>query len=91
MEVFHPRCCGIDVHQASLAVRVAIIEDGKSEKHKLRWDKTSMERAGAPRSHPQLNRNVQRQGPHQEMTTSADAMLTFERAPKSRTPKFSSS
>jgi hypothetical protein len=45
----------------------------------------------APGSHPQLNRSVQRQGPRQEMTTNADAMMTFERTPKSRTPKFSSS
>lgn len=28
MEVVHPRCCGIDVHQASLAVCVAIKEKG---------------------------------------------------------------
>jgi hypothetical protein len=31
------------------------------------------------------------QRPRQEMTTIGDAMLTFERAPKSQTPKFSSS
>lgn len=35
MEVVHPRCCGIDVHQASLAVCVSIQEGGRSEKHKL--------------------------------------------------------
>jgi hypothetical protein len=44
-----------------------------------------------PRSRPQLNRSARPQGPHQEMTTIGDAMLTFECAPKSRTPKFSSS
>jgi transposase len=43
MEVVHPRCCGIDVHQASLAVCVAIKEDGKSEKHKLRCGTTTAE------------------------------------------------
>jgi hypothetical protein len=42
-----------------------------------------------PRSHQQLNRSVRPQGPLQEMTTNANAMLTFERAPKSRTPKSS--
>ena len=35
MEVVHTRCCGIDVHQASLAVCVSIKEEGRSEKHKL--------------------------------------------------------
>ena len=35
MEVVHPRCCGIDVHQASLAVCVAIKETGSGEKYKL--------------------------------------------------------
>jgi len=43
MEVVHPRCCGIDVHQASLAVCVAIKEEGKSEKYKLRCGTTSAE------------------------------------------------
>ncbi len=41
MEVVHPRCCGIDVHQASLAVCVTIKEEGKSEKYKLRCGTTS--------------------------------------------------
>ena len=36
MEVIHARCCGIDVHQASLAVCVSIKEEGKGQKHKLR-------------------------------------------------------
>ena len=43
MEVVHTWCCGIDVHQASLAVCVAIKEDGKSEKHKLRCGTTTAE------------------------------------------------
>jgi transposase len=43
MEVVHARCCGIDVHQASLAVCVAIKEKGKSEKFKLRCGTTSAE------------------------------------------------
>jgi transposase len=43
MEVVHPRCCGIDVHQATLAVCVAIKEKGKSEKHKLRCGTTTAE------------------------------------------------
>jgi hypothetical protein len=43
MEVVHPRCCGIDVHQASLAVCVAIKENGKSEKHKQRCGTTTAE------------------------------------------------
>jgi transposase len=43
MEVLHPRCCGIDVHQASLAVCVVIKENGKSEKHKLRCGTTTAE------------------------------------------------
>ena len=43
MEVVHPRCCGIDVHQASLAVCVAIKQEGKSEKYKLRCGTTTAE------------------------------------------------
>src|ERR1043166_584550 len=43
MEVVHPRCCGIDVHQASLAVCVSIKEGGKSEKYKLRCGTTTAE------------------------------------------------
>src|SRR5258708_15473838 len=35
MEVVHARCCGIDVHQASLAVCVTIKDGGKSGKDKL--------------------------------------------------------
>jgi transposase len=43
MDVVHGRCCGIDVHQASLAVCVSIKEEGKSEKHKLRCGTTTAE------------------------------------------------
>jgi transposase len=43
MEVVHPRCCGIDVHQASLAVCVSIKEEGRTEKHKLRCGTTTAE------------------------------------------------
>jgi transposase len=39
----YARCCGIDVHQASLAVCVSIKEEGKSEKHKLRCGTTTAE------------------------------------------------
>lgn len=35
MEVVHPRCCGIDVHQSSLAVCVSIKEGSSTEKHRL--------------------------------------------------------
>jgi len=41
MEIVHPRCCGIDVHQASLAVCVSIKEEGKTEKHRLRCGTTT--------------------------------------------------
>jgi transposase len=43
MDVIHARCCGIDVHQASLAVCVSIKEEGKSEKHKLSCGTTTTE------------------------------------------------
>lgn len=44
MEVVHARCCGIDVHQASLAVCVAIKEEGgRIEKYKLRCGTTTAE------------------------------------------------
>jgi len=43
MEVVHPRCCGVDVHQASLAVCVSIKKEGKSEKHKLCCGTTTAE------------------------------------------------
>lgn len=43
MEVVHPRCCGIDVHQASLAVCVSIKEGAKTEKYKLCCGTTTVE------------------------------------------------
>jgi hypothetical protein len=43
MDVIHARCCGIDVHQASLAVCVSIKEQGRREKHKLRCGTTTVE------------------------------------------------
>lgn len=43
MEVVHERCCGIDVHQASLAVCVSIKEPATTEKHKLRCGTTTAE------------------------------------------------
>jgi hypothetical protein len=43
MNVVHARCCGIDVHQASLAVCVSIKEEGKSETHKLVCGPTTKE------------------------------------------------
>lgn len=35
MEVVHPRCCGIDVHQASLAVCVSIKEGNEVQRYRL--------------------------------------------------------
>ena len=35
MEVAHPCCCGIDVHQSSLAVCVSMKEGTRTEKHRL--------------------------------------------------------
>jgi transposase len=43
MEVVHARCCGIDVHQASLAVCVSIKEEGRSAKQKLKCGTTTAE------------------------------------------------
>jgi transposase len=43
MDVIPARCCGIDVHQASLAVCVSIKEQGRREKHKLRCGTTTVE------------------------------------------------
>lgn len=43
MDVVYGRCCGIDVHQASLAVCVSIKEGGKSEKYKLQCGTTTEE------------------------------------------------
>lgn len=43
MDVIHGRCCGIDVHQASVAVCVSIKEEGQVEKYKLCCGTTSWE------------------------------------------------
>ena len=43
MNVFHARCCGMDVHQASLAVCVSIREEGRQEKHRLGCGTTTAE------------------------------------------------
>ncbi len=43
MDVVHKRCCGIDVHQATLAVCVSIKEEGSRESHKLRCGTTTAE------------------------------------------------
>jgi len=43
MEVVHARCCGIDVHQASLAVCASIKEAGQSQKYQLRCGTTTAE------------------------------------------------
>jgi transposase len=43
MEVVHARCCGIDVHQAKLAVCVSIKESVRSEKFKLCCGTTTAE------------------------------------------------
>jgi transposase len=43
MDVVHARCCGIDVHQASLAVCVSIKSEGQSEKQRLECGTTTAE------------------------------------------------
>ena len=43
MDVVYARCCGIDVHQAKLAVCVSIKEGGKRETHKLCCGTTTKE------------------------------------------------
>ena len=41
MDVVHPRCCGIDVHKASVCACISIKDDGKIEKQKRRFDTTT--------------------------------------------------
>jgi transposase len=41
MEVIHPRCCGIDVHKATVCGCVSIKDAGVVEKHKVRLGTTS--------------------------------------------------
>jgi transposase len=43
MDVVYARCCGIDVHQASLSVCVSIRQAGNSKKHKLQCGTTTAE------------------------------------------------
>ncbi len=43
MEIIHARCCGIDVHQASLAVCVSIKEEAQGKKYKLRCGTSTAE------------------------------------------------
>jgi transposase len=41
MEVVHPRCCGIDVHKASVCACISIKDRGVVERHKQRFDTTT--------------------------------------------------
>lgn len=43
MEVVHPRCCGIDVHQASLAVCVSIKQGQETQRYRLNCGTTTQE------------------------------------------------
>jgi transposase len=41
MEIVHPRCCGIDVHKATVCACISIKDAGVVEKHKRRFDTTT--------------------------------------------------
>jgi transposase len=41
MEIVHPRCCGIDVHKASVCCCLSLKEEGRCEKQKRRFDTTT--------------------------------------------------
>jgi transposase len=41
MEIVHPRCCGIDVHKATVCACISIKDAGVVEKHKQRFDTTT--------------------------------------------------
>lgn len=41
MEIVHPRCCGVDVHKASVCCCISLKEDGRVEKQKRRFDTTT--------------------------------------------------
>ena len=41
MEVVHPRCCGIDVHKATVSACISIKDGGVIGKHKRRFDTTT--------------------------------------------------
>jgi transposase len=43
MDVIHPRCCGIDVHKATVCACITIKDAGVVEKHKRRFDTTTAE------------------------------------------------
>jgi transposase len=43
MEIVHPRCCGIDVHKATVCACISIKDAGVVEKHKRRFDTTTAE------------------------------------------------
>jgi transposase len=43
MEVVHPRCCGIDVHQANLAVCVSIKQGQETQRYRLNCGTTTQE------------------------------------------------
>ena len=41
MEVIHPRCCGIDVHKATVCACISIKDGDRIEKQKRRFDTTT--------------------------------------------------
>lgn len=43
MEVVNPRCCGLDVHKASVCACISIKEDGQAVKEKRRFETTTAE------------------------------------------------
>jgi transposase len=43
MEVVHPRCCGIDVHKATVCACISIKDNGTVEKQKRRFETTTAE------------------------------------------------
>ena len=77
MEIIHARCCAIDAHQASLAVCVSIMREGKYEEHRLRC-RTS---ASISRGQAALARN---RGYHRRNTSSSSLLRTFVRVCSNR-------
>ena len=43
MEVVHPRCCGIDVHKATVCACISVKDGGVTDKQKRRFDTTTAE------------------------------------------------
>ena len=43
MDIVYPRCCGIDVHKAIVVACISIKDGGGAEKHKRRFDTTTVE------------------------------------------------